>query len=42
MLHSLLYDDPDLLLPTPAARAPEGLLPPTVGPDGQVYFGDVD
>lgn len=38
MLHSLLHDDPDLLLSTPA---PEGLAT-WVGPDGEVYFGEVD
>ncbi len=41
MLYSLLHDDPDRLLPTRAAPAPEGVFT-WVGPDGAVYFGDVD
>jgi hypothetical protein len=41
MLHSLLHDDPDALLATSAAAAPEGVLT-YVGADGAVYFGGVE
>ena len=41
MLRSLLHDNLDRLLPTPAATAPEGVFT-WVGPDGEVYFGGVD
>jgi hypothetical protein len=38
MLHSLLHDDPDGLVAS--AMAPETILT-FVGPDGQIFFGDV-
>ena len=42
MLHSLLQNNPDGLLHTPATLAATGLFSPEVYPDGEVYYGGVD